>query len=49
MYFLGGRKRLRTGVNDIQSLSATTPVILIIEIPELMLTILLRCDGLPLS
>ena len=49
MCFLGGRKCLRTGVNNIQSLSATTPVILIIEIPELMLTMLLRYDGLPLS
>ena len=31
MSFLRGRKRLRTGVSDNQSLSATRPVILIIE------------------
>ena len=46
---MGGRKRLRAGVNDIQLLLGTTPMVVIIGIPELLPTISLRYDGLPLS
>lgn len=49
MPYLGGRKRLKTGVNDIQLLLATTPIVVIIGIPELISSMLLRYDGLPLG